>query len=441
MPHFTVIASSGRWTHLLGASCIKARIRSDESLAISDQTRTTSASCSELSSHAVKRIASIDIFRGLNVMLMILVNNLSVVAGLPWWTYHRGDVNGMTYVDMVFPGFLFLMGMSIPLSLEARLARGQSKAAIWAHVVARSLSLVVLGLFIANAEQVDARHTHMSGGWWTVLGLMGIALAWLHFPGEDRRKVLYRTVRYAGLAVIAVLFVMFRRVTREGQVAELDLSYWEILGLLGWAYLLVSALYLLFRKRIKFLVAAFAVMMVLNTLSTLGWPNWINTGPLYWNPFEAGLSSLTMAGVLASFVILGNTLAPTFRQKTYWILGAAAILFVIGFALQPLGISKNRDTPTWCLYCTAANLLIALLLLWITDVKGWRSWASFAKPAGEHPLLPYFLAYVPFLLQQLYWMTAIGKSGSWGVLRATLLTGLVLVVSGLLMRFGVRLRV
>ena len=74
-------------------------------------------------------------------------------------------------------------------------------------------------------------------------------------------------------------------------------------------------------------------------------------------------------------------------------------------------------------------------------MKGWRSWASFAKPAGEHPLLPYFLAYVPFLLQQLYWMTAIGKSGSWGVLRATLLTGLVLVVSGLLMRFGVRLRV
>ena len=113
------MASSDRWTHLLGASWIKARIRSDESLAISNQTMTTSASYREVSSHAVKRIASIDIFRGLNVMLMILFNNLSVVAGLPWWTYHRGDVNGMTHVDMVFPGFLFLMGMSIPLSLEA----------------------------------------------------------------------------------------------------------------------------------------------------------------------------------------------------------------------------------------------------------------------------------------------------------------------------------
>ena len=299
----------------------------------------------------------------------------------------------------------------------------------------------MLGLFIANTEHVDARHTHMSEGWWTVLGLMGIALAWLRFPGEDRRKVLFRTIRYAGLAVIAVLFMMFRRVTREGHVAGLDLSYWEILGLLGWAYLLVSALYLLFRKRVKILIAAFAVMVVLNTLSTLGWLNRINTGPLYWNPFEAGLSSLTMAGLLASFVILGNTLAPTFRQKTSWILGAAAILFLIGFALQPLGISKNRDTPTWCLYCTAANLLIALSLFWIADVKGWRAWANFAKSAGENPLLPYFLAYVPFLLRQLYWMTAIRTSGSWGVLRATLLTGLVLVVSGAIDAFWSEMRV
>jgi hypothetical protein len=401
----------------------------------------TNTSCGEESLCAVKRVASIDIFRGLNVLLMIFVNNLSVVAGLPWWTYHRGDVNGMTYVDMVFPGFLFLMGMSIPLSLEARVARGQSKAEIWAHVVARSLSLLVLGLFIANAPHVDARHTHMSGGWWTVLGLMGIALAWIRFPGEDRRKLLYRTIRYAGLVVMAVLFVMFHRVTPEGQPAGLDFSYWEILGFLGWAYLLVSALYLLFAKRLKILVAVFGVMVALNTFSTLGWLDWINTGPLYWNPFEAGISSLTMAGVLASFVIVGNTLAPTLQQKTRWILGAAATLSAIGFALQPLGISKNRDTPTWCLYCTAANLLIALLLLWIADVKGWRVWANFAKPAGENPLLPYFLAYIPFLLPQLYWLTAIGTSGSWGVLRAALLTELVLLVSTLLMRSGVRLRV
>ncbi len=390
---------------------------------------------------AVTRIASIDIFRGLNILLMIFVNNLGEVTGLPWWTYHRGDVNGMTYVDMVFPGFLFLMGMSIPLSLGARLDRGQSKWEITAHVMVRSLSLIVLGLFIANAPHVDARYTHLSQSWWTTLGLVGIAFAWIRFPGEGGRKKLYRVIRYSGLVLIAVLFVMFRRLTPEGTPARLDLSYWEILGLLGWAYLLVSGLYLLFAKRFAILVAVFGVLVALNTFSILGWLNWINVGPLRSNPFEAGLSSLTMAGVLASFVIVGNTLAPTFRQKMRWILVAAAVLFAIGFALQPLGISKNRDTPTWCLYCTAANLLMALLLLWIVDVKGRESWAGFVKPAGENPLLPYMLAYIPFLLPQLYWLTTFGTSGSWGVLKSALLAGLVLIVSTPLIRSGVRLRV
>ena len=398
-------------------------------------------SSSAESSPAAKRVVSIDIFRGLNILLMIFVNNVAEVKGLPWWTYHRGDINGMTYVDMVFPGFLFLMGMSIPLALDARAARGQSKAQIWGHIIVRSLSLLALGLFIANATHVDARYTHMSQAWWTVLGLLAIALAWVRFPGEERRKVLYRIIRYTGLAMLAVLFLLFRRVTPEGQPARLDLSYVEILGLLGWAYFLVSTVYLLFAKRYKILAAAFAIMVALNTLSTLGWWSWMNWGPLAWNPFEAGLSSMTMAGVLASLVIIGNTVAPTFRKKAWWIFWAAAMLAAVGFAMQPLGISKNRDTPTWCLYCTAANLLIALLLLWIADMKGWKSWASFAKPAGENPLLPYMLAYIPFLLPQLHWLATMGTSGLWGVVKSALLTVLMLVISMLLMRFGVRLRV
>ena len=58
------------------------------------------------------RILSIDIFRGLTILVMIFVNDLAEVKGLPWWTYHLpGNVNGMTYVDMVFPFFLFIVGI------------------------------------------------------------------------------------------------------------------------------------------------------------------------------------------------------------------------------------------------------------------------------------------------------------------------------------------
>ena len=372
---------------------------------------------------------------------MIFVNNIAEVRGLPWWTYHRGDVNGMTYVDMVFPGFLFLMGMAIPLGIDARIARGESSAKVLMHVVWRTISLLAFGLFIANATHVDAQHTHMSPVAWTTLGLVAITLAWVRFPGEARRKVRYQTIRYAGLLLLAVLFLMFRKVTGDGEIRRLDLSYVEILGLLAWAYLLVASLYLLFSKRKEILLLAFAALVVLNTLATMGRSGWFAREWLNWNPFESGLSSMTLAGVLATFVIVGDRVARSFRQKAKWILGAATLLLAVGYALQPFGISKNGDTPTWCLYCTGANLLTVLLLYWLADVKGWKAWANFARPAGANPLLPYMLAYVPFLLPPLYVLSTAGTAGSWGVIKSALLTVLVLIITRVLLRFRVTLRV
>jgi len=383
------------------------------------------------------RVVSVDIFRGLNMLLMIFVNNISEVTGLPWWTYHRGDVNGMTYVDMVFPGFLFLMGMAIPLAIDGRIARGESRAKIAWHLIVRSVSLLAMGLFIANARNVDPRATHMTQTWWTVLGFIAIAMTWVQLPGEAQRKVLHRILHYVGLAMLGTLFVLFRKVGPGGQIATLDFSYVEILGLLAWAYLLVGSVYLIFPKRFEFVTGAFALMVAMNVFSTLGWLKWMPG----WIPFEAGLSSMTMAGVLASMVIVGDGIASHFKQKAMWIASGVAILLALGFVLEPLGISKNHDTPAWCLYCTAANLAIALVLYWIADVKRWQAWANFAKPAGENPLLAYLLHYVPFLVVPLIWFSAIGTSGAFGVFKSVLATGVVLLITAVLVHWKVKLRV
>ena len=70
------------------------------------------------------RLASIDIFRGLTMVVMIFVNDLADVRGLPWWNYHmKADIDAMTYVDMVFPFFLFIVGLSIPLAIRQRLKK------------------------------------------------------------------------------------------------------------------------------------------------------------------------------------------------------------------------------------------------------------------------------------------------------------------------------
>src|SRR5580658_1493367 len=83
------------------------------------------------------RVVSIDIFRGLTMLVMIFVNQLGEMKGLPWWTYNMSaSANGMTYVDVVFPFFLFIVGMSLPLAIRRRIRKGDSIWAISLHIAA-----------------------------------------------------------------------------------------------------------------------------------------------------------------------------------------------------------------------------------------------------------------------------------------------------------------
>jgi heparan-alpha-glucosaminide N-acetyltransferase len=392
--------------------------------------------------HAVVtgRIASIDTFRGLTVLVMVFVDNLDFVKGLPWWTYHMplGN-NGMTYVDMVFPAFLFVMGVSIPLTVDRRAAAGDSDGRIWLHNLERSLSLVVLGLFIANAPQVDSPHTGISAVWWAILGFVGIALFWgvHHSPSPNKR--LRWVMKYAGLLIVAGLFIAFRRITPGGQVAWLDFSDWEILGLLGWAYLLVSSLYLLLKKNLMALTASLVLLSALNALSTARWLGWLRRIPPYAQPFEAGLSSITMAGLIAGLIIIEGKITRNFRAKILWASGYALILAGAACLLAPLGISKLRDTPAWCLYCSAANTIVLLFLYWISDTGFAATRTRFVQVIGANALLAYMLAYVAYFNPTLFRLTADGTEGWYGVTRALLFAVLVFAITIVLTRFKFRL--
>ena len=72
------------------------------------------------------RISSIDIMRGLTLVLMLFVNDL-YMPGVPAWLGHmRANFDGMGLADWVFPGFLFMVGMAIPYSIGKRIAEGQN---------------------------------------------------------------------------------------------------------------------------------------------------------------------------------------------------------------------------------------------------------------------------------------------------------------------------
>src|SRR5215470_7225977 len=79
---------------------------------------------------ALNRVLSIDALRGFVMFMMIFVNDLAGAGRVvPDWMVHFSDRHhggsGMTFVDLVFPAFLFIVGMTIPFALGGRIAKGE----------------------------------------------------------------------------------------------------------------------------------------------------------------------------------------------------------------------------------------------------------------------------------------------------------------------------
>jgi heparan-alpha-glucosaminide N-acetyltransferase len=396
-------------------------------------------------SFSAQRVVSIDIFRGLTMLVMIFVNDLAEVHGLPWWTYHaHAQQDLMTYVDMVFPFFLFIVGMSMPLAIERRLKQNPSQAALWLHIAMRSCGLIVLGLILANAEKVDPVRTHLSGPAWALLGLTGGILFWL-VPGRDtRHRRIYLALRIAGFLMLVAVFAIFRRTTSDGGIGWIDGSYPEILGLIGYTYFSVALLYVPTRRWKWAPLVWFATLTAFCALVVARILHWPAHLPLYAWPFSNGAHpAITMAGIATSAILVGPGHKQSLRNRILFALAVALAMFLAAWLLTPLGISKIRATPTWLLVCCGAAVLSFLLLYWICDMKGWTRWAAIVKPAGENTLLTYLLPDIYYFLTALvgfHYLDRHFRTGMPGVVRAVVFTLLILAVSGFLTRRRIRLQ-
>lgn len=370
---------------------------------------------------ANQRILSIDIFRGLTMLVMIFVNDLASVHGLPWWNYHLpADANGMTYVDMVFPTFLFIVGLSLPLAIDKRLRTGSSLRQLWVHILTRTAGLLVLGAGLANAEKC----TSMPPNLWGFLMVMSAILFWLTNP----------RFKYVGLAGLVLLFAFFRRTDSHGTQHWLDFGYWEILGIIGWTYLAVCILYVPTR-RWRFAPAVWLVVFCLYNCWSPKHP------PMYLWPFDNGaFCLLAFAGIVATQIVLTDDFFKTLREKQIGGLAYSAILFAAGYSLIARGISKIRATPTWCLFTASAAVLILLLLHWLCDVAGKCGWSAFVRPAGSNTILTYLLPDLYYFGVAIPWLPASLNRGLPGAFRAGVFTVLILSVSAFLTHRRVRMQ-
>ena len=393
------------------------------------------------------RVVSIDIFRGVTMAVMIFVNELAGVHGLPWWTYHaHADQDLMTYVDMVFPFFLFIVGMSMPLAIERRLQQNPSRTALWWHVISRSCGLVVLGLILANADSVDPRvmSIPMSGAAWTLTGLIGGILFWLLPNRRPLYRRTYLVLRGVGLFLLIFVYAVFRRTAQGGGAGWIDGSYPEILGLIGYTYFSVALLYIP-TLRWKWAplgwFAALVIFCAAVVAHVIGWPMRM---PLYVWPFGNGAHpAITMAGIVTTTLFLHADDRRMLSHRLATAFAFAMVMFIAAWMLAPLGISKIRATPTWVLVSVGAAVLAFLLLYELCDIQGKTRWASIFRPAGENTLLTYLLPDVYYALVAFIGFTYFDHHltfGMPGVLRAVGFTGLILALSAMLTRWRIRLQ-
>jgi heparan-alpha-glucosaminide N-acetyltransferase len=367
------------------------------------------------------RIDSVDTLRGLTILTMVFVNDVGPAA--PAWAHHIQPPNadGMTVADVVFPSFLFIVGMSIPLALERAKQSGATLFQQLVRVFSRSLALLLMGLVELN--HMD--DTTLGGQWWGLLAFVSIILAWSVVPtAPGAKRAVLRFLKVMGIVGLIVLLAVYRRepvsttITFYGDAPEwvwLRTGWWGILGLIGWAYLTASLLYLALGPKREWLMGAMATLVAIFLVDRgggffsrvddkrwldgirpivdgvaemiVGFDRYVDIGTVI-----GSHPSITMAGCMLGTILLPRIGLAKHADRVRWAFVFAAGLFVAGLVTDTFaGINKIAATPTWCLWSAAITVLVWIGLYAIMDIKGWRAWSIVIRPAGANPLIAYLL--------------------------------------------------
>lgn len=343
-----------------------------------------------------QRVLSIDAFRGITILVMIFVNELAGVRDIPAWMKHMPrDADAMSFVDVVFPAFLFIVGMAIPFAISRRLAKGDTFLEVQQHILFRTLGLLVLGVFLVNTEGgYDEQTMGISINLWALLFFVGVILVWKVYHTSN--KIAIYSLRAIGFIILIALAVLYRGENGE----HIKPHWWGILGLIGWAYLYSSLFYQLLRAN-KYLLAimialciAFYIIGKLPQVDQSPWLHWISA-----QKGNAAHTSIVLCGVVLTLIFFYKNDRTSDRRRFLEAFIFTVLLFVAGYFLRPwFKISKIYATPTWCLYSAGLCALLFMFLYWLIDKRHIYKWTTFFKPAASNPLLTYIIPDIIYFL-------------------------------------------
>jgi predicted acyltransferase len=326
-----------------------------------------------------QRLKSLDVFRGLTIAGMILVNNPGSASYWPldhadelmtahpsgwcpgkWWV----DANGWTPTDLIFPFFLFIVGASMMLSFAARRAHGDSRLALMKHVARRSALILLIGYAIRILPYVDFSHMRYAGV------LQRIALVYLFASvitlwTSTRGRILW----------IAGLLAGYYAVTRFVPVPGCDHAAW------------------------------FSQMQTLHCTLAGFIDRKLMLGHLYSRDFdpEGLLSTLPAIATALLGTLIGEFLrgAASLPKKLRGLLIAGVTGVAAGYAWHPwFPISKPLWTSSYVLFTAGAACLLLAFCWWLIEMHGWHTWSKPFLWLGSNAIVAYALS------------TFVGKLGS-----------------------------
>ena len=411
-----------------------------------------------------QRVVSVDALRGLVMFAMIFVNDLAGAGHVPAWMKHYHGPNGMTFVDMVFPAFLFIVGMSIPLAMNARLQKPHAIWGVIGHVLARTVALLAIGIMMVNSESDDTgpagSKMFLSANWWRALMFLSAILSFSTIsPGrndslEEKPPAWARITliaRLIGITLMVYLALTFRA-PDGGHLLRLSPFFlrplwYGILGIIGWAYLVSSLVYLIFGNHRTALLGCAVLVMSLYSAGIMG--AFHKTWMAHHIDIASALGShpaIAVAGVLLGSILV----APDTTSHGARILFTT--LFVAGFAAAAVllsrqwGISKEAATPSWALWACAMTGLLWLWLYLVSDVLNASVVLKPLATAGQNVLLAYLLSE---MMESVFSLLHIGKwydrlaepNLTHAIIRSAGCAVVILVVTALINRVGFRVKI
>lgn len=390
------------------------------------------------------RVRSIDAFRAVTMFLMIFVNDIDDVPGVPEWIKHVSEnTDGLGLADTIFPAFLFIVGLSIPFAFQNRLKRGDSKLVY--RIITRSLALVLIGFYHANMETYDEVHALLPQPVWESLLTFGFFFVFLDYSSYSKTK--QYILQGLGIVLIVAMSIIYKSHDPNYPTETwLHFSWWGILGLIGWSYLACALIYYYSGGHLWIQAAVWLFFMFFNIDFHFGWLHFLDGIHRYvWIAGNGAMQAFTMAGVFAA--VLYMRLAKTRELKLLWVglLLMSVILFNLGFITRYFsgGISKVRDTPSWVLICTAISLIAYAFFIFVVDFKKQYKLFKIIEPAGTNTFTCYLL---PFLFYPLYEMSNLGypeylSQGTGGIIKCLIFSLVMIWTAGVLDKVNIRLKI